>query len=296
MAGFPHFQLDRFLKILVEDYNKHVAISEEFRNHVVAKSKSGGLLFDRRVARIVTPGTLIDEKFMEQNKNNYLLAIHIDHDQNLEEALNNNISSLATQEVGLAWLDLSTGDFYTEQTIAGMLPSALARVNAREIIMDKLLQASLGQQVQSFIGRDHNLVTFHSVPSDTQGMSKWDDMLASPVSQTTDFTKEEVAAGNTLLDYVQDQLQGSSMTLQPPVRKTSADSMVIDRNSLRGLEILETSKSDLTKGSLLQTIRRTSTKSGERLLRERLSRPHIPYSLIMLTTCSLSFGYSTRHH
>ena len=65
MAGFPFFQLDRFLKILVQDLNKYVAISEEFPVSIAGKVKSGGLLFDRKVARVVTPGTLIDEKFID---------------------------------------------------------------------------------------------------------------------------------------------------------------------------------------------------------------------------------------
>ena len=59
MAGFPFFQKDTFLKILVQDLNKYSAISEEFPNSLTGKVKSGGLLFDRRVAYVVTPGTLI---------------------------------------------------------------------------------------------------------------------------------------------------------------------------------------------------------------------------------------------
>src|SRR5687768_16933130 len=75
-AGFPFFQLDRYLKILVQDLHRYVAIAEEFRNDAEAQSKSGGLLNDRRVTRIITPGTLIDETFMDPLMNNYVLAIH----------------------------------------------------------------------------------------------------------------------------------------------------------------------------------------------------------------------------
>ncbi|KAI5292968.1 DNA mismatch repair ATPase msh1, partial [Ascosphaera acerosa] len=65
MAGFPYFHLDRYLKMLVQDLQKKVAISEEFSNDVEARAKAGGLMFNRRVTRIVTPGTLIDENFMD---------------------------------------------------------------------------------------------------------------------------------------------------------------------------------------------------------------------------------------
>src|SRR5579859_6481391 len=77
MAGFPFWQLDRFLKILVQDLNKYVAISEEFPTSISGKVKSGGLLHDRRVARVVTPGTLIDEKFIIPYENNFVLALDI---------------------------------------------------------------------------------------------------------------------------------------------------------------------------------------------------------------------------
>ncbi|KAK5990371.1 MutShomolog 1-like protein [Cladobotryum mycophilum] len=80
MAGFPFFQLDRFLKVLVQDLNRHVAIAEEFPNTAADKIKSGGLMHDRRVSRIITPGTLIDENFMDPYANNYVMAIHIDKD------------------------------------------------------------------------------------------------------------------------------------------------------------------------------------------------------------------------
>ena len=78
MAGFPFFQLDRFLKTLVGDLNKYVAISEEFAINPEDKARTGGLLFDRKVARIITPGTLIDEKFIDPSEHNFLLAIYLD--------------------------------------------------------------------------------------------------------------------------------------------------------------------------------------------------------------------------
>ncbi|KAI9828759.1 MAG: DNA mismatch repair ATPase msh1 [Thelocarpon impressellum] len=66
-----------FYETLVQELEQHVAISEEVPNTASPKSKSGGLLFDRRVSRIVTPGTLIDERFMNTSQNNYLLAVSV---------------------------------------------------------------------------------------------------------------------------------------------------------------------------------------------------------------------------
>ncbi|PWY62433.1 DNA mismatch repair protein Msh1 [Aspergillus eucalypticola CBS 122712] len=289
MAGFPFFQLDRFLKILVQDLNKYVAVSEEFPNAAEDKLRSGGLLFDRKVARIITPGTLIDEKFMDPSENNFLLAVYIDKSSLKEQLKQQDASSSqqhvllsASQNVGLSWLDLSTGDFFTQVTTAQMLPSAIARIGAREILVDQGLQDVVGQELQLLIGHDQRLMTFFQFPKKVAPMARWEAMLEAPVSDAAaeTFTREEVAAGYSLLEYIRVQLQGLNMKLQPPRRRHLDESMSIDRNSLRGLEILETARDGFGKGSLLHAVRRTSTKSGARLLRDRLTSPSTSLSII----------------
>ena len=283
MAGFPFFQLDRFLKILVQDLNKYVAISEEFAAKAEDKGHSGGLLFDRRVARIVTPGTLIDEKFMDPTVNNFILAIYMDLDSLRASSFENeqpssqwNLLSSASQRVGLAWLDLSTGEFYTQLTMVQLLPSAVARVGAREVLVDQGVRDLVGlPDFQSLTGQDHRLVTFFDFTDQPAPMSEWQSMLESPVSAdvAASFTPEEVAAGFNLLNYVREQLQGLNVKLLPPCRRHLDQAMGIDRNSLRGLEILETSRDGFGKGSVLHAVRRTATRSGSRLLRDRLTSP-----------------------
>lgn len=285
MAGFPYFQLDRFLKVLVQDLNKYVAISEEFANAVEDKARSGGLMFDRRVARVVTPGTLIDEKFLDPAENNFLLAIHMDtsvlkahvesQDSGSDDvSIHQHVLASATQPVGLSWLDLSTGDFYTQFTTGKMLPSAIARIGAREILVDQNLQDLVGQELQLLVGHDQRLLTFFPFSAKIKPMSKWGPMLETPIpaAEFETFTPEETAAGHHLLEYIQVQLQGLNLKLQHPRRRHLDESMNIDRNSLRGLEILKTSRDGFGKGSLLHAVRRTCTKSGARLLRDRLSK------------------------
>ena len=280
MAGFPFFQLDRFLKILVQDLNKHVAISEEFPAGILSKAKSGGLLFDRRVARVITPGTLIDEKFIDPYKNNFLLAVHMD--QNSCDGPGEWPSMPAPDpyvspqnKVGLAWMDLSTGDFFTQVTTTSLLPSAIARIGAREIILDQGLSQQLKQQIQALVGDDHHLLTYYVCENAFLSMSSWNSMLEAPMLPDSDsiFTIEEKLAGHRLLDYVRNSLQGLEMKLLPPSRKRLDETMAIDRSSLRGLEILESARDGLGRGSLLHTVKRTTTKSGARLLRDRLTSP-----------------------
>lgn len=296
MAGFPYFQLDRFLKILVMDMRKYVAISEEFANDAVGKAKSGGLMFDRKIARIITPGTLIDEKFMDPYENNFLLSIYMEGKQHV--TVPSGVGELPpgqfrdfseSQPVGLSWLDLSTGDFFTQYTSPQLLPSAIARIGAREILVDDSVDDSVKTELQALIGGDHKLLTFFHRSKQGRPLSEWGEVFDSAVSQelASSFTPEEEASCNTLLEYVQTQMQGLEMRLQPPRRRQLDESMTIDRNSLKGLEILESAREGLGKGSLLHAVRRTSTKSGARLLRDRLSELYFQ---------GLQFSDWTRRH
>ncbi|TVY54969.1 MutS-like protein, partial [Lachnellula cervina] len=285
MAGFPFFQLDRYLKILVQDLNRYVAVAEEFRNDPSGKVKAGGLMNDRKVTRIITPGTLIDENFMDPFTNNYVLAIHagnlsqeLSQDQEME-----NDPPISTQPfdmpVGLAWLDLSTGHFFTQFTTLSSLPSFLSRIGPREIVLDEDLQASKDHGIYTVLAEDRHLITY-SNPSEVKSIKDWSPMLESPISTriANDFTREEEAAGSTLLQYVGERLQGSNMKLQPPTRQL--DMMAIDKNTMRALEIKRTMRDDLTTGSLLHVIRRTVTKGGARLLDTWLSSPSTSLDVI----------------
>lgn len=278
IAGFPYVQLDRFLKILVQDLNKYVAIVEEYPVSQSTNEKTkDGHKFERRVARVVTPGTLIDEKFLDPYKNNFLLAVHFD--ETLEKAevcdTQRNSTGLVDEKIGLAWLDLTTGDFFTQVTSKTLLPSSLARIGAREVIIDERLSHSRRQELEGLVNGDHRLLTAHTNASSFVAMSEWNSILESPMASEVEsaFTAEEKHAGHRLLDYVRNRLQGQDMTLKPPMRKEVKLALSIDRNSLRGLEILETARDGLGKGSLLHAVRRTTTKSGARLLRDRLVSP-----------------------
>lgn len=216
-------------------------------------------MHDRRVSRIITPGTLIDENFMDPLSNNYVLTIHID-----DGALTSSASDLNHDtSVGLAWLDLSTGQFFTQRILLAEITSFLARVSPREIVLDEKLEAH--NHILSVFRDDRQLVSYVAVPA-VRPIEEWSMMLESPVppSSADQFTEQEIAAGSCLLHYIGSRLQGSDLKLQPPARQL--DLMGIDRNTMRALEIKKTIREDNFSGSLLHTVRRTATKGGARLL------------------------------
>ena len=273
------------MKILVQDLNRYVAIAEEFPNDASDKIKSGGLMHDRRVSRIITPGTLIDENFMDPYANNYVMAIHIGKKPSSEKYNSSGLPfsppDMEATSLGLAWLDLSTGHFFTQPTDAASLPSILSRIGPREVILHQDFELQKDHDIFSILAEDRYLITY-ARPGGLSSVSDWAPFLESevPESMRESFTPDEVSAGDLVLNYVKDRLQGMSMKLQPPLRHENMQIMTIDRNSLRALEIKQTIRDGFFKGSLLHAIRRTVTKSGARLLGEWLSSPSTSLDII----------------
>ena len=272
MSGFPFWQLDRYLKVLVQDLNKYVAISEEVPIASSSMTKSNGSMFHRQVSRIVSPGTLIDEKFLDPNQNNYLLSIHLN--DSAPESVNPHPNP-SQMDLGVAWIDLSTGDFFTQTAHRSTLGSIVARIAAREIILDHEISSELKSEVEAVVGQHQDLVTYHETQSGFMSMSQWNHMIDGEISKAaeTAFSQPEKLAGHQLLDYVRTRLHAVQLRLQPPQQRQVDHTLLIDRHSLRGLEILETARDGLGKGSLFHAVKRTVTGGGARLLRNRLTTP-----------------------
>ena len=265
MAGFPFFQLDRYLKILVEEHQKYVALCEEYRRPV--DDLSSKLEFERRVVRIITPGTLIDERFMDPYENNFLLAVYTPDAPSISEGLE-------AEDVGLAWLDLSTGDFYTQKTDISSLPGDIARVSPREILLNEDLRSDRSHALFTSIEEEKHFITYEPFSDLTLTTipASWDTLLESkiPPRVASAFTLPEIRAAEVLLRSVKGKLMGTNMRIQPPIRKTKQDIMMIDANTLRALEIKRSMREGNIRGSLLSAIRRTVTKSGARLFADMI--------------------------
>jgi DNA mismatch repair ATPase MutS len=221
---------------------------------------------------------LIDEHFMDPYTNNYVLAVHTERESLLAAASpSQHTESLSPQvqvspsPIGLAWLDLSTGQFFTQSITLSMLPSVISRIGPSEIVLEEGLQIAREHALFSTLEEESHLITYSPSPT-ANSIVEWSPMLESevPMDVAAVFTVEEVAAGSLLLHYVETRLQGLSMKLQPPLRYQALETMAIDKSTMKALEIKETLRDSLFKGSLIHAVRRTVTKSGARLLTEWL--------------------------
>src|ERR1051325_6733534 len=123
MAGFPHHQLEGYLhKLLREGFR--VAVCDQVEEASQAKG-----LVKREVTRVVTPGTITEDDLLDPKANNHLVAI------------------LPTTPVGLAWLDVSTGQFFAMDARSDRLREELARLGPAECITPESHANAVGEML-----------------------------------------------------------------------------------------------------------------------------------------------------
>lgn len=282
MAGFQLPQLDKYLKTLVQDLDKHVAICEEFPEYVDGKLQSP---IPRRVTRIVTPGTLIDEEFVEQDKNNFLLSIHYTRPVIDDTATPVSNDNHGQESYGLAWIDISTGEFFLQTTDRTGLLSSLLRISATEVVLSDQVTLVMKDQIASCLGLNPGRLAASSLDlalSDHYDGITWTRRLDQPLNEEerSQISQLENLACQQLFKYIDTHLLETKLKPKQPQRIEQSDNMSIDRSSIRGLELLKTARDGLGKGSLINTIQRTVTKGGSRLLRERLTYPSVVAEVI----------------
>ncbi|KAJ7597248.1 muts domain V-domain-containing protein [Mycena floridula] len=294
MCGFPIMHIDKYLKILVQTNNRFVAMCEEF-----PKYSQGAKEFDRRVVRVITPGTLIDESFLNQYENNYLLAI-----------------SPTEPTLGLAWIDVSTGEFYSKHTTFESLRDDVARISPREIVLSNSLRSNSSHPVLEVLAEEQHVLAYvemaeHSeipvpvpVPEeisleldDGSVISHLppDDIGVPPEEINALYTTEETAAIDLMTMYLKANLMEHMPPLLLPNRESAGDRMQIDSHTIKALEIRENIREGGTSGSLLSVVRKTATSGGTRLLSRWLCSPSTSISEINARQSVVAFFHSRPH-
>ncbi len=255
MCGVPVHSYESYLQRLIRKGFK-VAICEQTEDPEDAKKRGSKSVVARAVVRVVTPGTLTEETLLDARAHNYLAAL-----------------AQAGGELALAWIDISTAEFCVAPTPAAGLPAELARLNAGEILVaDSLIQRP--ELFEALADWKPVLTVLPSAPFDSAvgertlkrvyGVATLDAFGA--------FTRAELAAAGALVDYVERTQRGQVPRLAPPTRIAAGAAMAIDAATRRNLELVRTLVNE-RKGSLLETIDRTLTGAGARLLAARLSSP-----------------------
>jgi DNA mismatch repair protein MutS len=254
MCGVPVHTAEAYLARLIRAGFK-VAMCDQIEDPAEAKRR-GAKMLRRAVVRVVTAGTLTEEGLLDARRHNYLAGL-----------------AEAGGEMGLGWLDLSTGAFALAPISESALPGELARLAPGEILLPERLLARPAllelltewkqaltplpnPRFESEVGR-RRLQEFYGVEA---------------LDGFGNFGRAELAAAGALVDYVGLTQQGRAPHLDPPQRVVPGSVMQIDAATRRNLELVTTLAGE-RRGSLLATIDRTVTAAGARLLAEHLAAP-----------------------
>ncbi len=256
MCGVPAHAMDGYLAKLIRNGFK-VAVCEQMEDPAEAKKRGGAKAVVRReVIRVVTPGTITEDALLDARRHNYLAAL-----------------ADAGGEIGLAWLDMSTGDFHTQQILAADLGAALARLDPGEILLaDRLLRDP--QLFELFNDWKAALSPLPNPRFDSENGRRRLEKLygVQALEGFGGFSRAELAAAGALVDYVETTQQGKLPRLSPPKRLARGAVLEIDAATRRNLELMRSLGGE-RQGSLLSAIDRTRSGAGARLLAAWLSAP-----------------------
>ena len=258
MCGVPYHAARSYIARLLK-LGKKIAICEQ----LTAPSK-GTKVIERDVVEIITPGTTVDEDFLEKGNANYLGCL----------------ASASRDFLSFSYIDLSTGDFFStsfKKDAFLTLRQELERLSIKEMLIQEALLEEEKNIACAVFDRS-NLV-----------LNRWADWLFDPVQARQRLEKQfgitnlkglgleenspEIITAGALLDY----LDTTSKSLLPHIRTLKVyrdcEYLGLDESSMRNLELLYNQRDNDTRFSLFEVMDETRCSMGKRLLKWRILHP-----------------------
>lgn len=257
MCGVPHHSAEAYIKRLVDKGYK-VAVCEQTEDAALAKG-----LVERQVVRVVTPGTVIEDSMLVDDRNNFLASIW-----------------LKSGTAGLCFADISTGRAYatvlTGDNLAQAINSELARFSPSEILLnDAMLDYT---DVADFI--KHTLqcsveLLDDSEFAESEAKTRLQTQFGVQAQGWFDVPAQRQAlqATGALIGYLGATQVGGVQRIKTLNWYTTEEYMDLSPTSRMNLELTETMRTREKKGSLLWVLDKTSTAMGKRMLRQWIEKP-----------------------
>ncbi len=265
MTGVPHHALDRYARQLVEK-GYAVVICDQVEDAATAAAEKR--IVKRAITKLLTPGTVTENEMLPSKQNNFLAAVVV-----------------AKEHWGLAYADISTGEFFTTQSKdLKALSTELLRLQPAEVLVpvnapdiNSLLRpGQKSDHVPEFLPdcfcyslRSQKAFDIHEAKPRLLVEFK----LKSLEGVGCEHLPLAIRAAGGLLEYVQDTQKANQVPLQLIRTYSIADYLVLDATSRRNLEITQTVRDNTFHGSLLWALDRTCTAMGARALRRWLLQP-----------------------
>ena len=247
LAGFPYHSLDTYLHKLVKA-GYRVAICDQLEDPKLTKG-----IVKRGVTELVTPGVATSDKLLENRTNNFLAALH-----------------LGEQTCGIAFLDITTGEFYTAEGNMEYMDKLMQSFQPSEVILSK-------SQVKRFKEQfDTKVYTFQLDEWVFREQYCYDLMLQHFQTQSLkgygiEDLKSAIIACGVALHYLKDTEHANLQHINSLQRVVATDFLWMDRFTIRNLELVHSSYEQGT--NLLQAIDHTHTPMGARLMKRWMIFP-----------------------
>lgn len=257
MCGVPYHAVDSYLaKLIALGYK--VAVCEQLNT----PEEAGKKLVDRDVVRVITPGTVIEDTLLDEKKNNYLACIYS-----------------GKNSCGLAWVDISTGEFSTCQEDGASVEGVedmLTMLAPAEIICNESAAKESEKFSEIRLGK---LPKFNTYREDEFKFTKAEALLNRHFSTVSldgfglKGKDASVCACGALMSYVY-ETQKRALTHINTIRYVNNHSyMFMDAHTRANLEILQCARDSKRRASLLWVLDKTRTSMGGRLLYKILEQP-----------------------
>ncbi|WP_077367586.1 DNA mismatch repair protein MutS [Anaerosalibacter sp. Marseille-P3206] len=260
MCGVPYHAADSYISKLIEKGYK-VAICEQLEDPATAKG-----IVKRDVIRVITPGTIMDSKVLDEKTNNYLASVFMDD-----------------KGVGISYVDISTGELYTTEFKGNIKNNSIAlldelgKIIPSEIIVNSIvyenqkLKKTIENKINPYIAkyRDEDI----SYKSSNESIMKYFDKNSIDCFKDINGKVHSVVSTGILLDYLQDTQKMTTNHINNISYYSIDNYMALDLNTRINLEINETIRGKEKKGSLIWLLDKTSTAMGGRLLKRWLEQP-----------------------
>ncbi len=252
LAGVPHHAMEGYLARLIQ-LGRKVAVCEQMEDPRLAKG-----VVKRDVVQVVSPGTALSDAMLDGSRNNFLVSLHRD-----------------TRRVGLAMVDLSTGDFGVNEVDPTELGDELAALAPAELLLaddaDAAWVAELRQWVPAAAisrldAHDFALAAAHPLLLDQLRVQSLKGFGCEDLEAA-------IRAAGAAVRYLRDNQRGALDHLNHLTRRTRADHLVLNSAAQRHLELLANLQDGGRANTLLEVIDQTRTAMGARLLRQWLVAP-----------------------
>jgi len=266
MAGIPYHAMENYLGRLINQ-GYHVAICEQIGDQPIKG------LMPRKVVRVVTPGTVIEEGLLPKDTNNYLTCVYEKADR-----------------AGVAYLDISTGEFYATELngvdIQGIIRAELIRLNPAEVMYseDTVFANEFPGHFTPWPEWRFEFARCERMILELFGVSSLDGFGVKGMPLA-------VRAAGAIIQYLKETQPSALKLLSGLSTYSLSEFMVLDAATRRNLELTETIRHGAVHGSLLGVLDNTITPMGKRLIRQWVGKPLLDVDLIQKRQTSVSFFF-----